>query len=220
MLAVRKEKRIGRVYHDQCALVHTAWDLGYGDSTAIWFFQICGKEVHLIEYYENSGEPLTFYLKMLKDRDFTYGKHLVPHDAGVHEYSTGLTRIAVARNLGVTFTQTPDLGIDEGIDAVRNVLNRCWFNEEKCSSGIRALESYRRQWNERHGCWSSHPLHNQASHGADAFRMLAVGLKRVEDRGMTTEDLENLRLRASGRDNSGLNPNHPLYTGYPFGVRY
>jgi hypothetical protein len=220
MLAVRKEKRIGRVYHDPCAFVHTAWDLGYGDSTAIWYFQICGKEVHLIEYYENSGEPLTFYLKLLKERKYNYGKHLVPHEAAVHEYGSGLTRIAVARNLGVAFLQTPALGVDEGIDAVRNTLNRCWFDEEKCSSGVRALESYRRQWNEKHGCWSSHPLHNHASHGADAFRMLAVGLKRVEVKEMTAQDAENLRNQALGFDRTGLSPSHPLYSGYPFGARY
>lgn len=220
MLEVRKEKRICRIYHDPCTVVHTAWDLGYGDSTAIWFFQVCGKEIHLIEYYENSGEPLTFYLKLLKDKAYNYGKHLVPHDAGVHEYSTGLTRIAVARNLGVTFLQVPDLGVDEGIDAVRNMLHRCWFDEEKCSSGVRALESYRRQWNERHGCWSSHPLHNQASHGADAFRMLAIGLKRVEDKGMTAEELEKMRMQALGIDRSGLLVGHPFYTGCSAGRRY
>lgn len=92
----------------------------------------------IIEYYENSGEPLTFYLKLLQERPYQYGKHLVPHDAGVHEYSTGLTRIVVARNLG-NFLQAPNLSIDEGIDAVRNLLYRCWFDEEKCSSGIKAL---------------------------------------------------------------------------------
>lgn len=180
MLEVRKEKRVGHVSHDPCTLVHTAWDLGFGDSTSIWFFQICGKELHFVEYYENSGEPLTFYLKLLQDRPYQYGKHLVPHDAAVHEYSTGLSRVEVARKLGVTFTQVPDIGIDEGIDAVRHVLRKCWFDAEKCSSGIKALESYRRQWNDFQGCWSSKPHHDKFSHCADAFRMMAVGLSRVE----------------------------------------
>src|ERR1700733_9007700 len=183
MLEVRKEKRIGNITHDPCVPVHTCWDLGYGDSTSIWFFQICGKELHFIEYYENSGEPLTFYLKLLQDRPYQYGRHLVPHDAGAHEYSTGHTRIEVARKLGVTFTQVPNISIDEGIDAVRHVLRRCWFDEEKCSTGIIALESYRRQWNENQGCWSSRPQHDKFSHGADAFRMMAVGLSRVEKSG-------------------------------------
>ena len=180
MLDVRKEKRIGHISHDPCVLVSTAWDLGYGDSTSIWFFQIVGKELHFIEYYENSGEPLTFYLKLLQERPYQYAKHLVPHDAGAHEYSTGHTRIEVARKLGITFTQVANIGIDEGIDAVRNILRRCWFDEEKCSTGIIALESYRRQWNENQGCWSSKPHHDKFSHSADAFRMMAVGLTRVE----------------------------------------
>jgi len=180
MLEVRKEKRIGHISHDPCALVSTSWDLGFGDSTSIWFWQICGKEIHLIEYYENSGEPLTYYLKYLQDRPYQYGKHLVPHDASAHEYSTGQTRIEVARKLGVTFSLVPNISIDEGIDAVRHMLRRCWFDEEKCSTGINALEGYRRQWNEAQGCWSSKPHHDQFSHGADAFRMMAVGLNRVE----------------------------------------
>ena len=179
MLDVRKEKRIQNIPHDPTVLVHTSWDLGFGDSTSIWFFQICGKEVHLIEYYENSGEPLTFYLKQLSERPYQYGSHLVPHDAAVHEYSTGLSRIEVARNLGFTFTKVPDIGLDEGIDAVRYVLRKCRFDQEKCSYGIKALESYRRAWNESQGCWSSKPHHDQFSHSTDAFRMLAVGLDRV-----------------------------------------
>lgn len=180
MVDVRKEKRIGRIPHDPCTFVHTSWDLGYGDSTSVWFFQICGKELHLIEYYENSGEPLTFYLKLLQDRPYQYGRHLVPHDAAVREYSTGHTRIEVARKLGVTFTQVPNISIDEGIDAVRHLLRRAWFDEAKCISGVRALEGYRRQWNDSQGCWSSKPHHDQFSHGADSFRMMAVGLSRVE----------------------------------------
>lgn len=180
MLEVRKEKRVGHIPHDERLPVCTSWDLGFSDLTSIWFWQICGKEIRLIEYVEGSGEPLTFYLKLLKDRPYQYDRHLAPHDINVHEYSTGLSRLEVARNLGVRFTPVPDIGVDEGIDAVRYILRRCWFDEEKCSTGIMALESYRRQWNEGQGCWSSKPHHDQFSHAADSFRMLAVGLSRVE----------------------------------------
>lgn len=213
-LQARVQGRVASIPHDPELLVHTAWDLGFGDSTAIWFFQLAGREVHLIEYYENSGEPLTFYLKMLKEKKYSYGKHLVPHDAGIHEFSTGLTRIAIAQNHGVEFTQVPSLGIDEGIDAARNLLNRCWFDEIKCSKGIKALEAYRRQWNEKHGCWSSKPIHNQFSHGADAFRMLAVGYKLISERTLTAEEIEQLHREAIGCDRTGLIPSHPLYTSY------
>ena len=181
MLDVRKEKRIRSVPYDPNLLVNTAWDLGYGDSTSIWFFQIYGKEIRLIEYYENSGEPLTHYLYLLQQRPYEYKLHLVPHDASVHEFGTGHTRIETARQHGFTFTMVQNISVDEGIDGVRHILPRCWFDEKKCFGGIKSLESYCRQWNETQGCWSSRPHHDQFSHGADAFRMLAVGLKRTEN---------------------------------------
>lgn len=88
-----------------------------------------------------------------------------------------------------------DIGINEGIDAVRNLLNRCWLDEVKCAPGITALESYKKEWNNRHGCWSSHPLHNFASHGADAFRMLAVGLSKLIGKGLSSEEWRKLRAQ-------------------------
>ncbi len=175
--------------------VHSAGDLGYNDSTAIWLFQQCGQEIHLLEYYENSGEALTHYLHYLKNKPYSYGKHLVPHDAAVHEFSTGLTRVEIAKSHGINFTVVPDIGVNEGIDAVRNLFNRCWFDEEICSKGIHALENYRREWNERHGCWASQPLHNFASHGADAFRMLAVGIGKPSNKGLSAEEWRELRSK-------------------------
>lgn len=193
IVEARQQGRIRNVYYDANVPVNSAWDLGYNDSTAIWLFQQCGQEIHLLEYYENSGEALTYYLQYLKGKPYIYGKHLVPHDAAVHEYSTGLSRVEIAKNHGIHFTVVPDIGINEGIDAVRNLLNRCWFDETKCAKGITALESYKKQWNDRHGCWSSHPLHNFASHGADAFRMLAVGMGKLGSKGLSAEEWKSLR---------------------------
>lgn len=195
IVEARQQGRIRNVYYDANVPVHTAWDLGYNDSTAVWFFQQCGQEIHLVEYYENSGEALTHYLQHLTSKPYTYGKHLVPHDAAVHEYSTGLSRVEVARNHGILLTVVPDIGVNEGIDAVRNIFNRCWFDEVKCSKGITALESYKKEWNDRHGCWSSLPLHNFASHGADAFRMLAVGIARLTNKGLSAEEWRKLRAQ-------------------------
>jgi hypothetical protein len=217
----RMEGRISRVYHESELPVHTAWDLGYGDSTAIWFFQCSGKEIHLIDYYENSGEALTHYLKYLKDKEYSYGAHLVPHDAAVHEFSTGLSRVEVARKNGLTFTIAPNLEIDVGIDAVRNILNRCWFDEQKCALGFKSLDAYRRAWNEKQGCWSSKPLHNATSHGADAFRMLAVGLQFITDRELTAEDLDKIHREALGipANLGGFfnQPNAPYPAPTPYG---
>ena len=113
----------------------------------------------------------------------------------MHEFSTGLTRVEITKSHGINFTVVPDIGVNEGIDAVRNFLNRCWFDEEKCAKGIHALENYRKEWNERQGCWASQPLHNFASHGADAFSMLAVGIDQLMNRGLTAEEWAALRAK-------------------------
>lgn len=160
-----------------------------------WWYQVCGQEIHLLEYYELNGEPLMHYLHIVKSKPYTYGRHIVPHDAAAHEYSTGLSRIEVARNHGIVFTIAPDLALIDGIDAARNLLNRCWFDEVKCVSGIKALESYKKEWNDRYGCRGSKPLHNFASHGADAFRMMAVNFNRLNSKGLTAEEWKSLRLK-------------------------
>ena len=113
----------------------------------------------------------------------------------MHEFSTGLTRVEIAKSHGINFTVVSDIGVNEGIDAVRNLLNRCWFDEEKCGTGIHALENYRKEWNERYGCWASHPLHNFASHGADAFRILAVGIEKLITKGLSAEGWKTLRQK-------------------------
>jgi hypothetical protein len=193
IVEARQQGRIRRIYYDANVPVHTVWDLGYNDSTAIWWYQICSQEIHLLEYYENSGEPLTHYLQLVKSKPYTYGKHIVPHDAAVHEYSTGLSRVEVARNHGIAFTIAPDLALIDGINAARNLLNRCWFDEVKCDSGIKALEGYRKEWNDRYGCWGSKPLHSFASHGADAFRMMSVSLSKLNNKGLTANEWKQLR---------------------------
>jgi hypothetical protein len=175
----RVEKRIGFVPYDESVPVVTAWDLGYNDSTSIWFAQLIGKEIHFIDYIEGSGESLAHWLGVVKSKPYVFEKHLAPHDIMAHEYTSGMTRQASARKMGITLVPVPRVEIIPGIDAARNILNRCWFDERKCSQGIKCLENYKKLWNDRAGCWSSSPLHNWASHGADAFRTLATGLSLV-----------------------------------------
>lgn len=179
MTMVRSDKRICYVPYDEEIPVHTAWDLGFNDSTSIWFFQVVGKEIRLIEYLEGSGEALSYWLGELKKRDYVYDKHIAPHDIMVHEYTSGMTRQASARKMGINFVPAQKVEIIPGIDAVRNILNRCWFDESKCQKGIKSLDNYKKDWDERGACWRSQPLHNWASHGADAFRTLATGLNYV-----------------------------------------
>lgn len=174
----RVANRIGHIPYDDALPVYTAWDLGYNDSTAIWFFQIYGKEIRLIDY-EEGGDSLEYWLGVVKKKDYVYEKHIAPHDIMVHEYTSGMTRQSAARKLGINFIPCPKLDVIRGIDASRNILNRCWFDEKKCEKGIKALENYKKEWDDRRGCWRSTPLHNWASHGADSFRTLATGLTLV-----------------------------------------
>lgn len=157
--------------------VDTWWDLGYDDSTTIWFVQHHAGEIRLIDYYENSGESLAHYVKYIKSLPYTYNRHLAPHDISVHEYSTGITRIQAAANLGLKFYPVPKHMVEDGIEQVRAILPRCWFNSEKCERGIAALREYCKEWNEDLKVFRSNPLHNWASHGADAFRTGAWGHK-------------------------------------------
>lgn len=178
---IRAEKRICNVSHDETLPVFVAMDLGFNDSTAIWFYQVSGQEVHIIDYYENSGEPFTHYLKVLKDKPYSIEKFYVPHDAKNTEYGSGLTRVRIAANHGITLNPLPKLSVQEGIDAVRNVLGKCWFDAKKCDKGIKSLEAYKKEWNERHGCWNDKPVHNFASDGADAFRYMAQSLRHSKN---------------------------------------
>ena len=204
MVLARAENRICSVPHDAASPCCTAWDLGYNDATAIWIYQLVGKEIHLIEYIEDFGKPLTHYLEVLSKKPYKYDKHFVPHDASAHELGTGLSRVEVARNLGFNLTVASRLPVIEGIDAARTIFNRCWFDTTRCAKGIIALENYKKEWNDRLGCWAGSPLHNFASHGSDAFRILAVTLKEADKRATTAEDLDKTYMEAMGYRGRGF----------------
>ncbi len=179
MTAMRAEKRIGFVPYDEMLEVHTAWDLGYNDSNAIVFFQVCNKEIRIIDYEEGSGESLVYWIKLVKNKDYCYGMHIAPHDIMVKEYSSGMSRQSTARNLGINFLPAQKTEIIPGIDQVRNILSRCWIDEIKCSKLIKALDNYKKDWDDRNACWRSQPLHNWASHCADSVRTMATGMHYI-----------------------------------------
>jgi hypothetical protein len=159
----------------------TAWDLGMDDATTIWFFQLFKNEVRLVHYYENSGEGLPHYARELNrfsvQSDIVYGKHYAPHDIKVRELGTGKSRLEIARSMGLKFTTVKKLPIIDGIDAVRAILPRCWFNKVACARGIEALKGYHKEFDSSRGVFRKTPVHDSNSHGADAFRTMAVGLK-------------------------------------------
>lgn len=205
----RIDNRISFVPYDENLLVHTAWDLGYNDSTAVIFFQVYGKEIRLIDYIEGSGESLAHWLNAVKQKPYSYGKHIAPHDIMVHEYSSGMTRQSIARQLGVSLIPAPKVEIISGIDQVRNILNRCWIDQKNCEKLVKALENYKKEWNDRTGTWMSSPLHNWASHGADSMRTLATGLHYIT--GVKSESEKAQEALEKRRDASGLLPGHYLF---------
>lgn len=206
---MRYEKRIGNVPYDSSISVHTAWDLGYNDSTAIWFFQVVGKEIHLIDYVEGSGESLQHWIGVVRNKTYIYDKHLAPHDISGHSYQTGMSNLVAARKMGFNFIPVPRHEIIAGIDSVRNLLNRCWIDEKKCEMGIKALENYKKEWDDKIGTWKARPLHNWASHGSDSLRYLAAGLHFITN--VKTEAQKERERMENMKDRSGLMPGHYLY---------
>lgn len=154
--------------------VDTYWDLGWDDSTTIWFCQTVGNEIHLIDYYECSGEGIGWYVKVLQEKPYTYGNHWAPHDIKVHELGTGKSRLEVAAGLGLRFRVVPSIPLQDGIQAARDVLPRCYFDSEACKRGLSALQQYHKEWDDKNKVFLPHPCHDWTSHGADSFRMLAV----------------------------------------------
>lgn len=169
-----KEGRITGVPLNEGAPVDTYWDLGIDDSTTIWFAQNIGREIHLIDYYENSGEGLAHYANVLQQKDYFYGKHYAPHDISVRELGTGKSRLETAKTLGIKFEVGANLAIEDGINAARTMLSQCWFDRDKTQRGVNALKNYRKEWDEKNKVFRNQPKHDWSSHGADAFRGLAI----------------------------------------------
>lgn len=177
-----QEGRIANVPFETGIGVETWWDLGVGDSTAIWFTQSIGREIRVIDYYEASGEGLPHYAKTLQEKPYVYSRHHAPHDIEVRELGSGRSRREIAQNLGISFDVVPNISIEDGIEAARALLSRCWFDKTKCERGLNALASYHKDWDEKLKTWRSQPKHDWASHAADAFRYLAVGHKTAKIR--------------------------------------
>jgi hypothetical protein len=174
----REHERIRSVPVQPEAPLNTVWDLGIGDATAIWLWQRIGSEVHCVGYVEDSGEGLPYYVGRIKEfatqHGATFGEHYAPPDIAVREFSSGMSRVETARQHGIAFHVLPPSGLEDGIHAARMLFPRVYFDEKACAAGIDALTHYRRDYNGRLGEFKPTPVHDWASHGADAFRYLAI----------------------------------------------
>ena len=182
-----KSGRIGTVPIDRAVLVHTAWDLGVADSTAIWFVQCVGKERRLVDYYEASGVGLDEYARVLEEKQrehrWVYGLHHFPHDIEVRELGNkGLSRSDTLAGLGIKAKVVPLHNVNDGINAVRRLLDAAWIDEKRCERGLNALRNYRREWSDKLKMFSDAPRHDWSSHGADALRSFASGYREAKER--------------------------------------
>jgi phage terminase large subunit len=178
------QSRITAVPYETRIPVITAWDLGIGDTTAIWFCQKVGPETRLIDHYETSGVGLDHYVRVLQSKGYVYDQHILPHDVRVRELGSGKSRLETLQSLGLSNIQiAPQLNVDDGIQASRSLLATCWFDAEKCSHGVDALRAYHREYDDNNRVWKGRPAHDWSSHSADAFRYLAVGHRETSDWG-------------------------------------
>ncbi len=164
--------------------VNTAWDIGHDDSTAIWWWQVVGTEVRLLDYHASSGKDPEYYCNILKGIEQPekergrfvehYGKHYVPHDAANKLLAAGgRSIVAQARDdHGVDLTVVQATSQANQIAAARKTINNAWFDETRCEDGIDALTSYRYEWDERNRCFRTTPLHDWSSDGSDAFEII------------------------------------------------
>ena len=160
---------------DGLARTYTGWDLGMSDSTSIWVAQLVNKEIRLVDFVENHGVGLDYYVNWLKEHDWMHATHILPHDVVVRELGTGKSRKEMLEDAGLHITVADKLTIMDGIQAARRILPRCWF-DPKVKDGLDALKNYRRVYDEKRNVFHDRPLHDWASHASDAFRYLAVGL--------------------------------------------
>ena len=173
---LEEKKHMQEIPREELSRTFTAWDLGMGDSTSIWVAQLVGTEVRLIDYYENHGVGLDHYVKWIKDNDYSKAEHILPHDVRVRELGTGKSRLEMLEDSGLQVKIAPRMGLDDGIQAVRRLLPRCWFNVPKVQTGLNCLRNYRRDYDEKRKIFYERPLHDWSSHGSDSFRYLALGL--------------------------------------------
>lgn len=174
--AIENKGRVTGVPHDPAMKVYTAWDLGMDDATAIWFVQVNGPEIRLIDYYENSGCGLDHYATVLRQKSYVYADHYLPHDVKVSELGTGRSRLETLAGLGINATPLEASGIEDGINASRLILGRAWFDIENTKRGLESLRQYQREWDDKNKTFRNKPRHDWTSHAADAFRYLAMGL--------------------------------------------
>lgn len=169
-----KEQRITNVPYDPTVGCFTSWDLGISDQTVILILQICGQEIHVIDMIDGSGQGLDYYVRLLKNKPYVFNGHVLPHDIQVRELTSGKSRLDTLRTLGLSNMRVvPAANVADGIQSIRSIFPKLWFDQKKCKKLIEALRAYHRSWSEKLKTYADHPVHDWSSHYCDALRMYA-----------------------------------------------
>lgn len=187
--------QIGSVPWEPYHKVFTAWDLGIKDPTCIIFYQVIGEIVRIIDYYQMSDKPMDHFANIVLNKPYVYGNHFPPHDIMQRESARGLTKREMYRELGIKFTEPVIIGVDDGVELCRRSFSKIWIDEQNCKQLIKALENYREEFDNKRKVYKGRPLHDNHSHGADAFRYLCASLPKTRD-GLSSKDIEKNYLEA------------------------
>lgn len=182
LLRAERESRITVVPYEPSKAVDTYWDLGYADMVSIWFAQVIGFQYRVIDYYENTRQSIDHYVSELQSRGYTLGTCVLPWDGGIKALGTGRSIREMLVSKGFRVRVLGQAKVVDGINAARTIFHQCWFDAEKCSDGLQHLRRY--QWGpvNKAGEARREPLHDDASHAADAFRSLAMHIKVPESK--------------------------------------
>lgn len=184
---IRENNQICNGVYDENLPVHTAWDVGYSDDTAITFFQLFGKEIRIIDFYQNYNMTMPEYVNILKEKNYKYSNHFLPWDAYIKSVSVRKSTVDVLQEHGLdNIKRVPNMPVQEGIQLVRMYMPRMWFEKNKTEELIKALINYQRKYDEKHARFSKEPLHNWASHPADSMRYVAIAIKEHLNKEKTT----------------------------------
>jgi hypothetical protein len=184
--------RVTSVTYEPNLPVYTAWDLGIGDSTAVWFFQVASDGIRFIDHYESHGQPLAHYAGVISAKPYKVETDFVPHDAKVRELGTGRTRVETLKELGRNPRLVPNHKLEDGVNAARVGFPRFWFDEVKCRLALEALRQYRTEYDEKLKAFKNTPKHDWTSHTADAFRYAAIAWRELAPEPKQSDVLKQL----------------------------
>ena len=183
MRLLTDQGRITKVEYDDMYKVHTAWDLGYTDSTSIFWFQVILGEIRVLEHHSSNGQSVPFYTGLIQSKNYNYGTHWLPHDARAKTLSSGGKSIIEQLSAKIPLESmkiVPNLSLQDGIQASRMALQRAWFDGDKCMEGIECLRQYQREYDEDKKVFRDRPRHDWTSHSADAWRYCSIAWREEE----------------------------------------